>query len=188
MNRYTKPLPSLDEVRSLFEYHDDVYHRGGRVCLGGLRRKYLSSGSSSGIAGGIDRLGYVRTLVPGYKGLFAIHRMVWLYFHGAFDSSLLIDHVNGNPSDNTIANLRCVTDSENQMNRKSSKAGSTVKYIGVCRTLGGYNAFISDNSAPVFLGKFSDPVEAAVARDDAVAAKYGSVASLNRDLFPEDFR
>lgn len=187
MDRKVKPLPDAWTLRSLFEYHEDAYRRGNRDCVGGLRRLYSGAVFSSRIAGGIDKLGYLRTLIPGHKGLFAVHRLVWLYHHGELSANRVIDHINGNPSDNRLCNLRCVTDSENQMNRRGSKRGSTVKYIGVCRAAEGYNAFISDNSVPIFLGRFVDPVDAARVRDDAVLAKYGAIASLNRDLFPEDF-
>lgn len=45
------------------------------------------------------------------------HRLAWLYVHGVWPSGE-IDHINGVKSDNRIANLRDVTKSVNQQNRR----------------------------------------------------------------------
>ena len=44
-----------------------------------------------------------------------LHRLVWVLCHGRFPKQ--IDHINGNPKDNRIENLREVSQSENDMNR-----------------------------------------------------------------------
>lgn len=45
------------------------------------------------------------------------HRMAWAIFHGSIDASMQIDHINGDPVDNRIANLRLVTNKENHKNK-----------------------------------------------------------------------
>ena len=44
-----------------------------------------------------------------------LHQIVWVLNYGTFPA--MIDHINGNPKDNRVENLREVTPSENDMNR-----------------------------------------------------------------------
>lgn len=64
------------------------------------------------IAGCDNGHGYVRIYVDGkaYKG----HRLAWFYMYGEWPKE--IDHINGEKSDNRLANLRPVTRSQNRMN------------------------------------------------------------------------
>lgn len=48
---------------------------------------------------------------------YMLHRLAWLYVYGSFPKKL-IDHINGNPADNRICNLREATNSENLKNSK----------------------------------------------------------------------
>jgi hypothetical protein len=67
----------------------------------------------------------------------------------------MIDHINGNPGDNRIANLRLATDSQNQMNRIASKGRSLPK--GVRRNKAGwYMVHIGYQGAAQYLGCFRD--------------------------------
>jgi len=67
------------------------------------------------IAGGKDAKGYICIRVAGktYKA----HRLAWLYVYGNMPIAE-IDHINGIKDDNRIANLRDVTKSVNQQNRR----------------------------------------------------------------------
>lgn len=52
-----------------------------------------------------------------YKGKhYAIHRMIWETFRHEIPKSMEIDHIDGDKSNNSIDNLRCVTHIENVMN------------------------------------------------------------------------
>jgi hypothetical protein len=66
-------------------------------------------------AGCIDARGYVRIKLFGK--MIAAHRMAWAF---EFDCWPIdeIDHLNGVKSDNKISNLRCVSKSVNQRNKK----------------------------------------------------------------------
>lgn len=48
------------------------------------------------------------------------HRVAWAIYHGDWPEHQ-IDHINGDPSDNRISNLRHSTQSQNMGNRKISK-------------------------------------------------------------------
>jgi hypothetical protein len=54
-----------------------------------------------------------------------VHRIVYLLANKKIDSSKVIDHINGNPSDNTIMNLREVSCKENRRNLKIDKRNLT---------------------------------------------------------------
>jgi hypothetical protein len=58
---------------------------------------------------------YVRNMVAfqGHEYTLCAHRIVWIAAHGTIDSSLSIDHIDGNKTNNAISNLRLVTIQEN---------------------------------------------------------------------------
>lgn len=56
-----------------------------------------------------------------------IHRVVYFLHHGHLDKTMVVDHINGDPSDNSIENLRMISYAENSRNRKlgvNSKTGT----------------------------------------------------------------
>lgn len=57
------------------------------------------------------------------------HRLVWLYVYGVWPSGM-IDHIDGNPANNAIANLRDCTMTENLGNSKKRK-NNTSGFKGV---------------------------------------------------------
>lgn len=60
-----------------------------------------------------------------------VHKIIYWLHHGY--TSFDIDHINGDPSDNRIDNLRKATHSQNMLNRKVGKNSSTgVKGVTNC--------------------------------------------------------
>lgn len=72
----------------------------------------------SGRAGSVDKEGYIRIKLLGQDYL--AHRLVWLYFNGVFPEGQL-DHINRQPGDNRIENLRETTNRENNLNKDQSE-------------------------------------------------------------------
>jgi hypothetical protein len=68
-------------------------------------------------------------IILGGKCYYA-HRLAWLYVHGAWPVRQ-IDHINGDKSDNRIANLRDVGNSQNQLNNSGPKKSNKSGYRGV---------------------------------------------------------
>lgn len=94
------------------------------------------------------------------------HHLAWCIFYGEWpDPSLVIDHINGNPRDNRIVNLRLVTVAENSKNRSLTKV-NTSGHQGVCldsRT-GKWVASIHNDHKKIHLGVF-------VSKEDAIAVR-----------------
>lgn len=101
------------------------------------------------------------------------HRLAWLMHYGCWPSGI-IDHINGNPSDNRIANLRECNHAQNQYNR-------TVHYPGPSGRRGvfkngsdpGWRACICINGRNKYLGTFATIEEAAAAREKAAKELHG---------------
>ena len=69
------------------------------------------------VKGAVNSRGYVKTRLwlSGHNPTIGLHQMVWVVVHGRLPTQ--IDHINGNPLDNRLENLREVTYSENDANR-----------------------------------------------------------------------
>ena len=102
--------------------------------------------------------GYRRVRILG-KLQYA-HRLVWLYMYGRFPTKYL-DHINGDTSDNRLANLREATNYENQHNQGRRK-NNTSGYKGVSwdKSMNKWEAYITKDYKKVHLGYFDTTEEA----------------------------
>lgn len=73
--------------------------------------------------GSLDTKGYRRVLILGIE--VKCHRIIW-YLHYNYWPNDFIDHINGNPLDNTIENLRVVSTRQNSNNLKRHRQGYLV--------------------------------------------------------------
>lgn len=87
-----------------------------------------------------------------------LHRVVYAIHHGVLPPGY-IDHINGNPSDNRVANLRVVSARENHQNRVNHRAGKLVGAIHT-KSTGRWQARISVEGRPIQLGTFATEQEA----------------------------
>lgn len=78
-----------------------------------------------------------------------------------------VDHRNHDTLDNRRANLRCVTHSENQRNRKGANRNGTSGHLGVSwnKTRQRWHAYVWLNTRLVVIGYFNTAEMAARARD-----------------------
>jgi hypothetical protein len=109
-------------------------------------------------AGATARDNYVVISVGGK--LHRAHRLAVLYMLGRFPADgIEVDHVNCVRSDNRWANLREVTASQNQHNRKNAPKQSTTGLLGASRPNkeGRYRACIKVHGKTIHLGTHDTP-------------------------------
>lgn len=143
MTKHTR-LP-IDELRSLLRYDPDT----------GLLFR-VKDGKPSLFT--LKATGYLWGHI-GQKLILA-HRAAWAITHGAWVDG--IDHINRVKTDNRLANLRAVSQTENMLNRENVRAlNPEFKGIGYLPKKGRWIARFSGR----YLGCFSDAQTAARAYD-----------------------
>jgi hypothetical protein len=175
-----KQYPTQESLRALYTYDGKtVYVISELPCVGGLERKSGRTRRDHCFIGvKSNRLSYISAYVPGNNGLFQLHRLVWIYHNGTDPEGMYVDHINHVPYDNRIENLRLSTPAENQQNRINKRKGSKGNVIGVIPSGTGFNAFVSRNGKPVYLGYFSEEQDAIDARTKAARELYGEFCNL----------
>ena len=88
------------------------------------------------------------------------HHLVWRFINGCdIPKDMMIDHINGVRSDNSIENLRLVISKENGKNQKKNSK-NTSGFSGVSRNHNKYRSRITVDGQLITLGNFSTPEEA----------------------------
>lgn len=137
-------MPTQESLKEFYTYNPHT---------GDLIRKY------DGKLCQVPHRGYKLTYIEGKQ--YPVHRLIWVYVYGPFNPELEIDHINGNPSDNRLSNLRLVTHKENCRNLTKRR---TTAHIGIdMHKCGKWRARIGAKS----LGLFTSLKEAIAARKDA---------------------
>lgn len=141
-----------EQATNLFNYKDDKLYwrvnRGNNKLIGKP-------------AGNFRKDGYCVTRIN--KIPYLNHRLIWLYVYGEFPSKF-IDHIDGNPSNNRLDNLREANNTENNWNKKM-QSNNTSGYKGVDwnKNMAKWRAKASVDGKSVHLGYYSTPEEAAIA-------------------------
>jgi hypothetical protein len=147
----TTQILTQQKLKELLDYNPDTgdftnkVHRNGRSPFGAIAG-YTRPDRYKSIR--IDRKSYLQ------------HRLAWLYVYGVWPEKH-IDHINNDPSDNRILNLRDVTRSENLQNR-AAQSNNTSGHKGVTwlKATQKWQAQIRLNNKNIYLGTF-DTVELA---------------------------
>jgi hypothetical protein len=135
-------------------------------------KEYLNYDSASGLfswkkklakntivgekAGAIREGGYIAIRIN--KKLYLAHRLAWLYVYGVWPSCV-IDHINRDPSDNRIENLRDVSSSVNSRNmetsRKRDEYNLAPNHKGKDGKVHSWRAYVNENGNKTYIGNFS---------------------------------
>lgn len=112
---------------------------------------------------------------------FSLSRLILNYFE-----KYLIDHIDRNPLNNQKSNLRIVTRSQNNINRKKKSTPSSSQYKGVhfYKSRNKWTVNIEAKGARYFKGYFNTEVEAARKANELMRKHQGEFAVLN--TIPED--
>ena len=151
---------TLDYLNDYCYYKDDgwLYRKIDDIRLGYVNNKYINM------------------KIKGYT--FKAHRLIyWLCTGIRPPDDMIIDHIDGNPSNNKIDNLRLVTYSQNAINVKLQKS-NTSGYKGV-KFNKNYNTWVSTisiNNKNISLGSFKTKEEAITARKNAEPLYHGEFA------------
>ena len=111
-----------------------------------------------------DGYKYVVLSKNGIKKTFKVHRLVGIAFLENPENKQMIDHIDNNPANNIVKNLRWCSQKENQSNRDKTKLNTT-GFKGVCfnKPTNKYVAHININDKLKHLGYFETAEEASKA-------------------------
>jgi len=100
-------------------------------------------------------------------------------------AGFLVDHGNLDYLDNRRANLRLATHSQNQCNKAKRKSKTSSRFVGLSRdkTRGEWDVRLKHLGKNLWIGRFSDEIEAAKAYNAAVRKYHGEFTRLN---FPHE--
>lgn len=140
---------TYEEVKKLFTYKDGwlYWNRPHKSARG----KYVP-GDRAGVK---HSAGYIQ--ISLHKKLYLAHRLIFLYHHGYLPR--VLDHINGDKTDNRIENIRAASYSQNKFNTKLS-ANNTSGYKNVYNVNGKWRvSFIIDGKSKYY-GLYNDVHEA----------------------------
>lgn len=165
-------LPSQKLLRRWFDYSRDT---GVFTWIGEPRTIGPCIGK---IAGTKRRDGYVFIGVPGF-GQIGAHRLAWIYVHGMVIGGAEVDHIDGDPANNAIENLRLASSSQQKQNKSvqsNNRSGLKGAYFHACRTGLKWRSQIKVGGRVIFLGYFQSAQEAHEAYGRAAVEHFGEFA------------
>lgn len=149
--------PTKEFIDAKFFYKDGILYR-------------KSSGKK---AGNMHKLGYMRIWING-KSYYS-HRLIFIMFYG-FEPKY-IDHIDGNPKNNKIENLREAKHQENMWNRKiptTNKSG--YKNVSWHKTAKKWSVCLTVNGKQKYFGTFEDLELAGLVAQEARNKYFGRFA------------
>lgn len=102
----------------------------------------------------------------------------WMH-HFVFGKRVLLDHIDGNGLNNQKSNLRECTYSQNGANRRKNTK-TLGRFKGVSFLRGKWMARLQVMKKRLYLGYFTEEIEAAKAYNDAAVKHFGEFAHINQ--------
>lgn len=145
------PLPSSEQLREQFAYCPET----GLFTKVKAHHRWKQGRPTGWVAAN----GYVYIHINGSQ--ITAHRLAWFYVHGQWPTRK-IDHINGNRTDNRIANLREASDRENAENLRAAHVDNLTGFLGVTfeKKSGRYMAQLNSKGKKVWCKRFATAEEA----------------------------
>lgn len=110
------------------------------------------------------------------------HRVIWTMYNGQIPDGMYVDHVDCDPSNNRLENLRLATSSQNQHNRsKNRRSASGFKGVTWNSRAKKWRARIRLNGKPTHLGYYHTPKEAHAVYCTSASRLHGQFANFGND-------
>ena len=140
----------IDELRQTFKLVDGVLYKKTNK-----KEEYLPAN----ILQTNEQYGYVT-----YKSTYLrVHRLVWMLHYGY--NPTILDHINGDKMNNSIENLREVTNRENQQNQCRHRKG---KLPGIRKSADAWHAHFKRNQVAIEIGPYHTKEDAHQVYIDAI--------------------
>jgi hypothetical protein len=145
------------EWKTIKDYKDYEINTNGDVMRGSRLLKHKK-----------EKNGYSRVtlFLNGKPRLFSVHRLLLQTFN-PIDVYMEVDHINHNPSDNRLENLRWCSSSQNKRNVQKP-IGCSSKYIGVYKRGKKWHCSVRINGKKKFCGSFNTEEEAGKRYNDVI--------------------
>ena len=152
-----------EQANSLFHYYDGELIR---ISLIGKKAKL------GAIAGHVGKRGYKFLSIRSKK--YYVHRVIWLMHYGTLPQ--YIDHIDGNPLNNKIENLRACTAAENLCNAKTRSDNiSGAKGVGWFKPKQKWRARVNFNKKEYHIGYFDK-------KEDAINAVLEARPNIHKEF------
>lgn len=145
------------------------------------KKEPCTIGCRIGTIAGTTTSTYVLIKLPGFRIQIGAHRLAWIYVHGLTIGGAEIDHIDTNPLNNSIENLRLATSSEQKRNKKvqsNNRSGLKGAFYHACRKGKKWRSQIKVDGRLIFLGYFNTAEEAHEAYGRAAIQHFGEFARV----------
>lgn len=140
------------KVLAEFFYYDPTSPSGLRYAKNTYKNRGALIKSKDEVAGRIFKTKDGKALcwrvnlnINKVKYTFKVHRIIWCLLNEEIDEDLVIDHIDNNPLNNNIDNLRLIAHHVNTRNKKPPRTRNSTGIVGISINKGNqYNAEIID--------------------------------------------
>lgn len=156
-------VAGVGQCQNGINWHEYFSHNDGVLTWVKPTSNRVKAGS---IAGWVDGKGYLRIRLLGRS--YGVHRIVYEMHYGPIPDGMEIDHIDHNPLNNKIENLRVVCRAGNMKNTSKPIHNRTgVIGVSLCSRTGKFLASIQVDGKTKYLGRYMSIEGAAEARKEA---------------------